>query len=213
MIYPTPIHDPFPAWTTRPSEHRPWSNPLRSARSRCVADLNSPDPDHVIRQAASSSPLSSGSRRIRLWKTALVPLKLFQREGQSAKISDRCLLWTKFVYLRKREIDRTKNWVATWRRNFSENITDAEVDKEAYSSVDMPTTSFEKDRMARRWMWIETDEDWERIAFKLKEVRTIQETRCFDSRTLPLSCYELLETNAKENNDKIISLKRNRFLV
>jgi len=50
-------------------------------RSQYVTDLNSPDPDHVTRQAVSSSPLPSGSQRIRLWKTAPVPSKLFQTEG------------------------------------------------------------------------------------------------------------------------------------
>lgn len=167
MIYPTPIHDPFPARTTRPSKHRPWSSPLRSARSRCVA---------WIRQTLTT-----------LYDKQLRVLRCHQAPGESVYGRLLSFPWNYFrekdhedkwsmsfvneIRLLEKKRDRSKEELgcATWRRNFSENITDAEVDKEAYSSVDMPTTSFEKDRMARRWMWIETNGDWERIAFKLKE--------------------------------------------
>lgn len=76
----------------------------------------------------------------------------------------------------------------------------------------MSTTSFEKDKTnANRDGRIENENASLRIE-KGGVTDNPRETDCFDSReALPPSYYyELLETNAKKNNGKAISLKRNR---
>lgn len=204
-IYFTPI--PFPA-QTRPSAHRPWSSPLRSARDAWPTwirqtlttlydsfEFSVRFPSESVYGENCSHSLEMISKR----RTA----------GCENKLIDVFPNGIAGLYLRKREIDRTKNWVAHVATGLSKDITDTEMSKEFIRALICWRPRSNK----IKWQddeWRSRNESKMRTYhFDLKGVAyRIQKTCCFDSRALPL-----LEVDAKKNNDKIISLKRNRLPV